>query len=338
MDERTQRELRARVGAASDNVQRAASRNERARVALDQATSEMKRSEQLTQQGFIAPTKLETDRLGVRAAERELEAAAAERRIAAHELEQARAVLDAALPSREGAAAAQGRASSRSWRRWPAACCACCRRARRRWRWARRSSNSATSRGTGDRGRAADHRRARRQAGSRVRIERWGGPVALEGMVRTVEPGAFTKVSALGVEEQRVRVVIDLTSPREQWAALGDAFRVGVRVVTLARDDAVQVPTSAVFPLPASVSAVVASAAAASAASASSGGASAVAGAATHAAFVVADGRAVLRPLQLGARNGSAAWVKSGLAPGEQVIVYPGAAVRDGARVTARKV
>ncbi|MFO1298024.1 MAG: hypothetical protein U1F25_17225 [Rubrivivax sp.] len=157
-------------------------------------------------------------------------------------------------------------------------------------------------------------------------------------MVRTVEPGAFTKVSALGVEEQRVRVVIDLTSPREQWAALGDAFRVGVRVVTLARDDAVQVPTSAVFPLPAGASAVVASAAAASAASASSGGASAVAGAATHAAFVVADGRAVLRPLQLGARNGSAAWVKSGLAPGEQVIVYPGAAVRDGARVTARKV
>ncbi|MFN9941909.1 MAG: efflux transporter periplasmic adaptor subunit, partial [bacterium] len=68
--------------------------------------------------------------------------------------------------------------------------------------------------------------------GSVVRIERWGGPQALAGTVRSVEPGGFTKVSALGVEEQRVRVLIELTSPPAQWASLGDGFRVGVRIVT----------------------------------------------------------------------------------------------------------
>lgn len=334
LDERTQRELRARVAAAGDNVQRAASRNERARVALDQAASEAQRSERLAQQGFIAPTKLETDRLGVRAAERELEAAAAERRMAAHELEQARAVLGAALPGREVAAAAGGQRVFTV--RSPVA---------GRVLRVLQASETTVALGTpllelGDTARlevvaellSTDALAAR--PGSRVRIERWGGPVALEGMVRTVEPGAFTKVSALGVEEQRVRVVIDLTSPREQWAALGDAYRVGVRVVTLAQDNAVQVPTSAVFPLPAGLAVPAAAAAAASGASA----ASAAPAAATHAAFVLTNGRAALRPLELGARNGTAAWVRSGLAVGEQVIVYPGAAVREGMRVTARKV
>ena len=65
-----------------------------------------------------------------------------------------------------------------------------------------------------------------------------------------VEPAAFTKVSALGVEEQRVSVLIDITAPPEQWRALGDGYRVGVRIVTLAVDNALRVPVSAVFPLP----------------------------------------------------------------------------------------
>ena len=66
--------------------------------------------------------------------------------------------------------------------------------------------------------------------GTPVRIERWGGPVVLDGRVRRVEPAAFTKVSALGVEEQRVNVIVDIDSPRETWSALGDGYRVGVRV------------------------------------------------------------------------------------------------------------
>jgi HlyD family secretion protein len=153
-------------------------------------------------------------------------------------------------------------------------------------------------------------------------IERWGGPVTLEGRVRSIEPAAFTKVSALGVEEQRVRVLIDITSPQAEWQALGDGYRVSVRIVTLAEDKATQVPVSAVFPLPA-------------------GGADTAGGpaAATPFAVFVADGgRARQVPVTLGARNGSAAWIRSGVAPGEQVIVYPPATVRDGMRVSARKV
>ena len=159
--------------------------------------------------------------------------------------------------------------------------------------------------------------------GSRVLIERWGGPGTLEGRVRSVEPAAFTKVSALGVEEQRVRVVIDLISPRAQWQALGDAYRVSVRIVTLSEENAVQVPVSAVFPFPAGAAA---------------SGAAAPAEAASHAVFVVDAGRARQVPVQLGGRNGSMAWIRSGLQPGSQVIVYPPAVVREGVRVRARKV
>jgi HlyD family secretion protein len=162
--------------------------------------------------------------------------------------------------------------------------------------------------------------------GSRVRIERWGGPADLEGRVRTVEPAAFTKVSALGVEEQRVRVLIDLTSPHEQWQALGDGYRVGVRIVTLAQEAALQVPVSAVFPLPADATHDAAS---------DGGGAGKDA---THAVFVVDGGRARQVSVELGGRNGSMAWIRGGLALGQRVIVYPPASIRDGIRVSARKV
>jgi HlyD family secretion protein len=351
-DERTQRELRARVGASEDNVQRATSRGERAKVALEQARSEMKRSEQLAQQGFIAPTKLETDRLGVLAAERELDAAAAERRIAGHELEQARAALGAvssagALTSAR-AFTVHAPVGGRVLR-------------------VLQTSETTVALGSplvelGDTARLEivaellTTDALATQPGSRVRIERWGGPTTLEGRVRAVEPGAFTKVSALGVEEQRVRVLIDLTSPREQWAALGDAYRVGVRIVTLARADAVQVPVSAVFPLPAGSAGSVGPAGSNTAQGAGAAGPPAAApaamaapasaassapnplGAEAHAVFVVQGGRATLRRVQLGARNGGTAWVRSGLDRGEQVIVYPPAAVRDGVRVAARKV
>ena len=156
--------------------------------------------------------------------------------------------------------------------------------------------------------------------GSRVRIERWGGDGVLEGRVARVEPAAFTKVSALGVEEQRVRVVIDIESPAERWRSLGDGFRVGVRIVTLAVGDAVKVPVSAVFPR-------------ATAAQQDNGGAEGA-----MAVFAVEAGRARLRAVQVGARNGNEAWLQGGLAPGAVVIVYPPATVRDGARVKLRQV
>ncbi|MGE5115723.1 MAG: efflux transporter periplasmic adaptor subunit, partial [Betaproteobacteria bacterium] len=114
------------------------------------------------------------------------------------------------------------------------------------------------------------------------------------------------------VEEQRVRVLIDLTSPPERWRALGDGYRVGVRIVTLAVDNVLQVPVSAVFPRPGAAGAM--------------------------AVFAVEGGRARLVPVEIGARNGARAWVRSGLAAGTSVIVYPPATVDDGARVRVRDV
>ena len=319
-DERTLRELQARVASAEDNVQRAETRIARSQVSLDQAKSEFRRSELLAQQGFIAPARLDTDRLASLGVQREVEAAAAERRIAVHDLEQSRAALGA---TREPAAGTGQRGFTV---RAPSA---------GRVLRVLQTSEGAVALGAplfeiGDTQRmeivaellTTDALAAR--PGSRVMIERWGGPATLEGRVRSVEPAAFTKVSALGVEEQRVRVLIDISSPQPEWHALGDGYRVSVRIVTLAEDKAVQVPVSAVFPLPA--------------ADGAGDGNGSPANAARFAVFVADDGRARQTTVTLGARNGSAAWIRSGLAPGQQVIVYPPATVRDGVRVKARKV
>jgi HlyD family secretion protein len=152
--------------------------------------------------------------------------------------------------------------------------------------------------------------------GSAVRIERWGGPEVLQGRVRRVEPAAFTKVSALGVEEQRVNVIIDITSAQALWRGLGDGYRVGVRIVTRSEPSVLRVPVSAVFPLPATDAAA----------------------APAFAVFVLDAGHARLQVVTIADRNSSDAWIGKGLAAGDQVIVYPPSTVSDGARVQPRKV
>ena len=325
LDERTMRELRARAEAAQDNVSRAGSRTARAQVSLDQAKNELSRSEQLAKEGFIAPIKVETDRLTTVGAQRELESAAAERRMATHELERTRAAISAVRQPAlsEGANAGSGNGGSFTVRAPSAG----------RVLRVLQTSAGATALGTplieiGDTRRmeivaellTTDALVAK--PGSRVMIERWGGLAALEGRVRSTEPAAFTKVSALGVEEQRVRVLIDIASPQQAWQALGDGYRVSVRIVTLAESKAVQVPVSAVFPLPADR------------ADSTSGKPTA---APRYAVFVADSGRARQVPIELVARNGSAAWIRSGLTPGQQVIVYPPATVKDRQRVAERK-
>jgi HlyD family secretion protein len=318
LDERTLRELQARVEGAEASIARASTRIDRAKVALEQASNDARRSEQLSQQGFIAATKLEDDRLAVVAAQKEVDSAAADRHVATHDLEQARAALGAvrqpAGPAARSAFAVNAPVAGRVLR-------------------VLQTSEATVAVGTplvelGDTARleivaellTTDALAAK--PGSRVVIERWGGPAALDGRVRSIEPAAFTKISALGVEEQRVRVLIDITSPFAAWQALGDGYRVSVRIVTLTEDKAVQVPVSAVFPLPAG-----------------SGDADGDAAAAAQSAVFVADGgRARQVPVTLGGRNGSAAWIRSGLEPGQRVIVYPPSTVRDGVRVAARKV
>jgi len=83
--------------------------------------------------------------------------------------------------------------------------------------------------------------------GAEVAIEHWGGPGVLAGRVRRVEPAAFTKISTLGVEEQRVNVLIDIVSQQQDWAALGDAYQLDTRITVFARDDATIIPSGALF-------------------------------------------------------------------------------------------
>ena len=140
-----------------------------------------------------------------------------------------------------------------------------------------------------------------------VLIERWGGKNPLRGHVRVVEPSAFTKLSALGVEEQRVNVIIDMDEDRESWQSLGDGYRVEARISVWEGKDVLRVPASAVFRSEES-----------------------------WAAFVVEDGEAIVRAVELGESNGIETEVLSGLEEGEMVIAYPSDSVRDGVSVEAR--
>lgn len=305
LDERTASELRARVDAAQAMVKRAGSRIGLAQVSLEQARNNLRRSEELATQGYVSATKLETDRLALRAAQREYEAAEEDRHVAKHDLTQARAALTAIREPSTGAARAFVVRS-------PIAGTVL-----------RVTQTSEAMVGLGaPLVEVGDTRRLEVLAelltsdalqtppGTPVRIERWGGDTVLQGKVRLVEPAAFTKVSALGVEEQRVNVLIELTSPAEQWQALGDGFRVSVRLVVQRVDDALRVPVSAVFPRP---------------------------GQAGMAVFTIEGGRARLVPVEVGARNGVDAWIRSGLAAQTRVIVYPPSSVTEGARVKARQ-
>ena len=143
-------------------------------------------------------------------------------------------------------------------------------------------------------------------AGMPARISRWGGEGALQAKVARVEPGGFTKVSALGVEEQRTRVILDLESPQQQWAALGDGYRVEVEFIVQRADDVLQVPANALFRL-------------------GDG----------WAAYRLVNGKAQRTPVQIGMRSALAAEVKSGLEQDQSVIIQPDERIGDGARIQA---
>ena len=149
--------------------------------------------------------------------------------------------------------------------------------------------------------------------GMAARVLRWGGEGALQARVTRVEPGGFTKVSALGVQEQRTRVILELTSPRADWAALGDAWRVETEFITRQEENAVQVPASALFRT-----------------AATEGGAGSAGG---WALYVVENGRARLTPVRIGLRSDAAAQILEGAAPGQTVILQPDDRIHDGVRI-----
>lgn len=140
--------------------------------------------------------------------------------------------------------------------------------------------------------------------GTPVELEQWGGAEPLQASVRFVEPAAFTKVSALGVEEQRVYVVADILTPVGQRGSLGDNFRVEARIITWQKDQALKVPNGAVFRL----------------------------GNEWH-AYVVKDGIVELRPVKAGHTSNTETEILDGLKEGEEVILYPGDRIKEGLRV-----
>ena len=144
------------------------------------------------------------------------------------------------------------------------------------------------------------------QKGAEVLIEQWGGSHALTGRVRRIEPAGFMKVSALGVEEQRVNVLIDLADAAAE-GRLGDGYRVEVRVIIWRESDVVKVPVGSLFRR-----------------------------GDEWAAFVVEGERVRLQPVVLGQRNDSEAQVTKGLSPGQTVVLHPPDTLTDGARVTVR--
>ena len=147
----------------------------------------------------------------------------------------------------------------------------------------------------------------RLQPGTRVEFERWGGEGKLEGRVRVVEPVGFTKVSALGVEEQRVWVIVDFTSPASQWQLLGDSYRVEARFILWEDSNVLQVADSALF---------------------RDGDGWAL--------FKIKNDRAVKIDVRVGQRNGLHAQIVSGVEEGDRVIVHPDDQISDGVAVAVR--
>ena len=145
-------------------------------------------------------------------------------------------------------------------------------------------------------------------AGAQVSIEGWGGEHPLRGTVRLIEPSGFLKVSALGVEEQRVNVVIDFDDPIDAAARLGDGYRVEARITVWQSDAIVMAPIGALFRL--------------------DGG---------WAVLLADHGRARLQRVEIGQRNNEAAEIVNGLAEGQTVVMHPPDTLVDGARIRVRK-
>jgi HlyD family secretion protein len=144
--------------------------------------------------------------------------------------------------------------------------------------------------------------------GTPVLFKRWGGDAPLSGVVRIVEPAGFTKVSSLGVEEQRVQVIADITSPPDTWRVLGDGYRLEAHFVIWEGKDVLQVPTSALF---------------------RSGKEWAV--------FINDNGKARQRAVEVGQRNGLTAEIISGIKANEKVIAHPDESISDGTRIKSGK-
>jgi len=297
LDPRTRAELQASVEAARAAVGQAQAERDRATAELARARTTLERQRALMKAGAIASDSLEASETAVTTAEEAAKAAVFAFSRTEYEVQLARARLQAPAPAGrpvEVVAPVSGVILKRL-----------------------RESESVVPVGEplieiGDPARIevmADFLSTdavRVQPGAQVLIEGWGGDHALNGRVRRVEPAGFMKVSALGVEEQRVNVLIDFDDVSAA-GRLGDGYRVEVRVVIWSEPDVVKVPVGGLF---------------------RRGNA--------WAAFVIDGDTVRLQPVQLGQRNDLEGQVVGGLMPGQRVVLHPPDTLMDGARVSVR--
>lgn len=302
LDARTERELSERIGAAVAQRLRAVTEVQKAEAQLVKAQLDSARAAKLAAQGFIAPAAREDTELALRNAKQALEAATYAGHAAKHEVGQAKAAL--------ARYQAEGRGS-----------------VPRQAQWQVRAPVSGVvlkvdqeSEGPVALGapllEIADPRSLEAvvdvlsqeavgiRPGMLARLDLGAGVPSLAARVRRVEPEAFTKISALGVEEQRVNVVLDFAEPLDRVTTIGDGFRVVAHIITYRSTDALKIPVGALF---------------------REGGGWAV--------YVVENGRALTRVVTSTYRNGLEAMIDTGLKAGDTVVVYPPDSLSDGARV-----
>lgn len=302
LDPRSRREAEERSGAAEAALERAKALVERARAQAEHADSELARTRTLIERGATTTQALERAELAKRVADRDLRAAEFQYDAADHELKQTRALLlryanaDTALPE--------------SWNLTAPVPGVVLKVVQ--------ESETIVQPGTAilEIGDPRDleivvdvlsTEAVEIRPGAEVLIENWGGQGPLMGRVRRVEPAAFTKVSTLGVEEQRVNVLIDLLSAPDQWAGLGDAYQVDARITVFTQEDATIVPTGALFRLGEHWN-----------------------------LYVMVGNRVQVRTVTLLRRSGRLAAIAEGVTPGERVVVYPSDRISPGVRVEAR--
>lgn len=299
LDERSRRELLAGTGAAEAGLGLARAELERAEAQLAYARLELERTETLFAATVASRSALDRARLESRAAAAAVDTARAAVAVREAELRAARARLTGPGAGASGAAVTvRSPVSGRILR-------------------VLQESESAVPQGAplaeiGDAGdleivaELLSSDAALIASGAAATIEAWGGP-ALAGRVRQVEPYGFRKISALGVEEQRVNVIIDPVNPPRAWARVGHGYRVEVAVTVWRADAVVRTPVAALFR-----------------------------DRGHWAVFRIEGGRARLRRVEIGQNNGDLAEVRSGLNPGDRVVLYPNQSIADGVRLRVR--
>jgi len=294
LDPRSRAQAVAQVAAAGDAQRAAAAAVTQAREALAQARRERVRATDLASRGLVSPEERERAELADTLAAQDLEAALFRADAARHDVEAARAALISAgsggvVTLRSPVAGVVLRIPERSERVVAA------------------GEPLLELGNCGDLEIVADllsSDAVKVRPGDRMLVEDWGGDSALAARVRRVEPGGFTRISALGVEEQRVHVVAELNQCPD---ALGDGYRVEARIVIWEADSVLKVPTTALFRAGAG-----------------------------WGVFVIDGGRAAERAVQVGRQNAFEAEITAGLEAGERIVRHPGDRIREGVRVKAR--